>query len=162
MQVMAPTPYWPTCALATKQRTHNPSIQLTNIHLLDTREQLLEVRLDDGRVAGLAQNLQQVVITQEVEARELRALLLQEVRQRALAHVQLLSHLRQLVADARDISKGDHLLGGLQAGHGPAELLVHVAEALLLRWQRTTAEDGLQVDPLALDLVEQREALLQE
>ena len=41
--------------------------------------------LDDCRVLGLAQDLQQVVVAQEVEARELAALLLQEVGERALA-----------------------------------------------------------------------------
>ena len=52
-------------------------------------------------------------LTQEVEAWEAAALVLQEVRQGSLTHVQLLGHLGQFVADAGDLGKGDHLLGGL-------------------------------------------------
>ena len=44
--------------------------------LKDAAEELLEVALDDGRVLGLAQDLEQVVVTDEIEARELLALLL--------------------------------------------------------------------------------------
>ena len=34
-------------------------------------------------------------------------------RQGPLTHIQLLGHLGQFVADAGDLGKGDHLLGGL-------------------------------------------------
>ena len=54
----------------------------------------------------------------EVEAREAAALVLQEVRQGPLAHVQLLGHLGQFVADAGNLGKGDHILGGLRGGRG--------------------------------------------
>jgi hypothetical protein len=43
-------------------------VVLRERHLVDAGEQLLEVRLDDRRVLALAQDLQQVIVAQEVEA----------------------------------------------------------------------------------------------
>ena len=47
------------------------------LHTVNPGKQLLEVRLDDGRLCGLTQDLQQVIVTNEIEAREGRSLLLQ-------------------------------------------------------------------------------------
>lgn len=47
------------------------------LHTVNPGKQLLEVRLDDGRLCSLTQNLQQVIVTNEVEAGEGRSLLLQ-------------------------------------------------------------------------------------
>lgn len=43
---------------------------LVKVHTVDTSEELLEMGLDDGRVLGLAQDLQEVVVTDEVETRQ--------------------------------------------------------------------------------------------
>lgn len=53
-----------------------------------------------------------------------------------------------------------HLFCGLEACHRPAELFIHITEALLLRWQCATPKDGLEVHPLALDLIEEGKSLL--
>jgi hypothetical protein len=37
---------------------------------MDSSEQFLEVGLDDHRVGGLAKNLKQIIVTDEVKARE--------------------------------------------------------------------------------------------
>ena len=55
----------------------NVLILLVKVDAVDASEELLEVGLDDGGVGGLTQNLQQVVITDEVESGELGTLLLQ-------------------------------------------------------------------------------------
>ena len=46
------------------------------LHTVNPGEQLLEVGLDDGWLCGLTQDLQQVIITNEIEAGEGRPLLL--------------------------------------------------------------------------------------
>ena len=47
------------------------------LHAVNPGKELLEVGLDDGRLSGLAQDLQQVVIANEIEAGKGRTLLLQ-------------------------------------------------------------------------------------
>ena len=47
------------------------------LHAINPGKELLEVGLDDGRLGGLAQDLQQVVIANEIEAGKGRTLLLQ-------------------------------------------------------------------------------------
>ena len=51
-------------------------VALAELDAVDAGEELLQVRLDDGRVGRLAEDLQQVVVADEVEAREEAALLL--------------------------------------------------------------------------------------
>ena len=51
-------------------------VLLVEGNLKDATEELLEVALDDGRVLGLAQDLKQVIVTNEIEAGEFLALLL--------------------------------------------------------------------------------------
>lgn len=43
---------------------------LVKVHAVDTSKELLQMGLDDGRVLGLAQDLQEVVVTDEVETRQ--------------------------------------------------------------------------------------------
>ena len=52
-------------------------VVLVKVDAVDAGEELLEVGLDDGGVGGLPQDLQQVVVADEVEARELSSLFLQ-------------------------------------------------------------------------------------
>ena len=52
-------------------------ILLVKVDAVDASEELLEVGLDDSGVGRLTQNLQQVVVTNEVESGELGTLLLQ-------------------------------------------------------------------------------------
>ena len=47
------------------------------LNTVNSGKKLLEVSLDDGRLRGLAQNFQQVIITNKIEAREGRPFLLQ-------------------------------------------------------------------------------------
>ena len=49
------------------------------LHRMDASEQLLEMGLDDLRVGGLTQDLQQVIISDEVETWELGSFLLQKL-----------------------------------------------------------------------------------
>ena len=78
---------------------------LGHLELLDALEHPLEVRLNVGRVLGLAQDLQQVVAGDEVEAGELLALLFQIVLQTLLDLLQFFVHvgepLEHCVVDAR-------------------------------------------------------------
>ena len=52
---------------------------------VNAREQLLEVQLNDGRILRLAQDLQHIVVSKEVEPREFVSLLLKEVVECLLA-----------------------------------------------------------------------------
>ena len=61
------------------------------------REEFLEVRLDHLRVLRLPENLQQVVVADEVKPRQHRPLLLEVLRQRLLAQVELRGHLREVL-----------------------------------------------------------------
>ena len=49
------------------------------VHQMDARKEFLEVSLDDGWVLRLTQDLEQVVVSNEVESREAWPLLFQEV-----------------------------------------------------------------------------------
>ena len=69
---------------------------LDNVERLDVVEALLEMRLHGLGVLALAQNLQQVVVRQEVEARENLSLRLQ-------VHVQALLYLFKLVVHIVEI-----------------------------------------------------------
>ena len=63
---------------------------------MDAGEELLEVRLDDERVLGLAEDLEQVVVADEVEAREALPLVLEEVGE-GLARVRVRVRVRARV-----------------------------------------------------------------
>mmetsp|Transcript_17017 Transcript_17017/g.54250 ORF Transcript_17017/g.54250 Transcript_17017/m.54250 type:complete len:604 (-) Transcript_17017:2868-4679(-) len=115
--------------------------------------------LDHHRVLGLAEDLQEVVVADEVEAREHRALLLEEVGERALADVKLVHHLGEGVPEAGHLREGGHEGVALDGAHELAELRVDLLEAPLLVGERAAPEDGLQIHPLALHLVERAHAL---
>lgn len=76
------------------------SADLLHPQQFDVVEALFEVRLHGLWVAGLAQNLQEVIIGQEVEAREDVALGLQVHVQRLLNVLQNRVHLCQRVQEA--------------------------------------------------------------
>ena len=61
--------------------------------------------LNDARVGGLAENLKQIVVTDEIKARKDRALLFQELIQALLAARKLVSHLVELRAQTRACDK---------------------------------------------------------
>ena len=61
--------------------------------------------LDDCRILCLTQNLQQIVVTNKVEAWETRALVIQKLRQRLLAALQLVDHRVELVLQTHDAAE---------------------------------------------------------
>mmetsp|Transcript_101986 Transcript_101986/g.255587 ORF Transcript_101986/g.255587 Transcript_101986/m.255587 type:complete len:210 (-) Transcript_101986:1261-1890(-) len=126
---------------------------LAKVHRGDASEQLLEVRLDDFRVAGLAENLQQVLIADEVQPGECRALLFQKGREGLLAALKLICQGDELVLEASYSAQVVDLLVLANVLHVLSELVVHLVKALLLTRKGASAEDGLEVDPLSLDLV---------
>ena len=134
----------------------------SGVGVLWGREELLEVRLDDGRVLGLAEDLEQVVVADEVEAREGLALLLEEVGERLLAALELVEDGLQRLGELRRAQQRKDALVVADAEHDRSELLIDAREARLLVRQRAAPEDGLQVHPLALDRVELREHVVEE
>ena len=121
------------------------------VHGVNRLEQLFEVGLDDGRILRLPENLQQVVVPDEVEPREFRPLLLQEVAQRLLAAVQLPDLELEALLEVHHVRQRLDAWVRLHLRHQPSEVLVHLEEAALLVRKRPPAEDGLQVQPLALN-----------
>ncbi len=55
---------------------HDVLAAVVELHRVDSGEELLEVRLDDLRVGGLTEDLEQIVVSDEVETREQGPLLL--------------------------------------------------------------------------------------
>ena len=49
---------------------HDELVGLVEVDVVDAGEQLLQVRLNDGRLGGLAQDLEKVVVADEVEPRK--------------------------------------------------------------------------------------------
>ena len=132
-------------------------VALRELHLRDAGEELLEVRLDDDGVLGLAEDLEQVVVADEVEAREALPLLLEEVGERLLAALELVEDRRERRLEVGHLGEREDARVVADAEHDRAEVLVDALEARLLVRHRAAAEDRLEVDPLALDRVELRE-----
>ena len=65
------------------QATHGQDlvIVLGELDTVNPSKQLFEVRLDDRWLRCLTQNLQQIIVTNEIEARKGRSLLLQIERE---------------------------------------------------------------------------------
>ena len=116
-------------------------------------EEFLEVRLDHLRVFCLAQNLQKVIVADEVEPREHRTLLLEVICERLLANIQLCGHLVHVILPHSHLGKRFHERVGVDGGHDSLKVLVNAPEAGLLLRQCAAREDGLKVQPLALDRV---------
>ena len=116
--------------------------------------------LDHRRVLRLAEDLEEVVVADEVEPRERGPLLLEEVAERLLAPVELVEHGLERPADVAvdvRVHEAKELRVRLDVAHDVAEVLVDALEALGLVGEAAAAEDGLEVDPLALDPVERVE-----
>ena len=131
----------------------------------DAGEHLLEVLLGLGDVAGVADDLEEVLVADEVEARERRALLLEVVAERLLDARQLVCERGDALdaLDGRDLERHVELAAAL---HDLLELLVHDAELCCLAGQQPGAlaarvEDALEVHPLALDVDHHLQHLLQ-
>ena len=114
------------------------------------------MRLDHLRVLRLPENFQQVVVTDEVEPRQHRALLLKVLCQRLLTQVKLRGHLREVLGAHARLCERLHQRLTLDGGHDPLEVLVHLPEPQLFLRQSAPGEDGLQVQPLPLDRVHVR------
>eukprot|EP00968_Pinguiococcus_pyrenoidosus_P027390 scaffold7375_cov268-Pinguiococcus_pyrenoidosus.AAC.40 len=125
------------------------------LHLVHALEGLAQVRLHRARLLGLRQDLQQLVVGQEEEAREVQTLDLQVVAQALLDQLQLLVGRLELAEQAL-VGMRLHDEGGVGLGllHGLAPQGVHVLEAPRLGRELAhdvfAAEDGLQIQPGAL------------
>ena len=115
--------------------------------------------LDHLRVLRLAQDLEEVVVPDKVEAWEGRTLLLKEVGEGLLADLELRQHLGQRVNDARHVCQMDQEGIPLNTAHELFELVVDSAEPGLLVGQGTAGKYGLEVHPLPLNDVEIHQAL---
>ena len=83
------------------------------VSVLRTCEELLEVRLNNARVLRLAKNFQQVVVADEIEPREARALLLEELGEGLLAALELVEHDREVVLQVGHLGQRDDARVGL-------------------------------------------------
>ncbi|KAH9392991.1 hypothetical protein TYRP_006090 [Tyrophagus putrescentiae] len=121
----------------------------------DAGKHLLEVLLQAGNVLAVADDLQQVLVADKVEAREAAALPLQVLAQRLLNLPQQVGEALQRPLHPRNVHHvHDHrILGDLL--HQLEELAADRLEAAGLHGQqrlnvRAAAEDALQVDPPGL------------
>mmetsp|Transcript_164092 Transcript_164092/g.521822 ORF Transcript_164092/g.521822 Transcript_164092/m.521822 type:complete len:281 (+) Transcript_164092:595-1437(+) len=126
---------------------------LGEIYRRDAGEELLEVRLDDFWITGLAQNLKQILVTNEVKAWECSPFLFQERGESLLAALELVSQGVELVFEASHGAQVVDLFVLADVLHDLSILIVHLVEALLLLGQSATAENRFQVNPLPLHLV---------
>jgi hypothetical protein len=110
--------------------------------------------LYDCRVLGLAQNFKEIIFTDEVEARELGPLFLEEAVQCFLALVKLVENCFQCVFDTGNVAKA-HDFGVIPNAKGDVSVLfVDSHESSLLLREGTSHENGFEIDPLSLNDVE--------
>jgi hypothetical protein len=102
-------------------------------------------------VRGLAQNLQQIVIANEVEAWKDSSFLFQELIERLLTACQLIGKLVELRAHSRTGSKRNHTIVSHDIGKNATEIIIDHFEASLLLWQRPASKDGLLHDKIIED-----------
>ena len=140
---------------------HDVLVALVELDLIDAGEELLQVRLYDERIGRLAEYLEQVVVADEVEARKHGPLVLEELVERLLAPLQLIDHALEARAYVLALNDGDDARVAGRLGHDVAQVVVDALEARLLLGQRAASEYRLQVDPLALHLVEVVQALVE-
>ena len=114
------------------ERVHGDDVLLLGVEVdaVDAGEELLEVRLDDGGLGRLAQDLEEVVVADEVKAREAGALLLQELVEALLASLQPVEHVREDALDGADTEEGDYPVVPLGVSHDHAKVVVYLAEHL--------------------------------
>ena len=126
-------------------------------HPHDGREDGLQVRLDRGGVRALREDFEQVGVRYKVEAREGGALLVEVARERLLADLELLEHVRQhLDQHVVAVAVGDYVPRLERLRHNLLPVLVDRLEALRLLRQLlgdvAGGEDGLEVEPHRLHL----------
>lgn len=109
--------------------------------------------LDNHRVLSLTKDLKQVIVSDEVEARELRPLLFQVAIQSLLALVQLAHNRFKRLFDSRHIAQTHYFWVSTYSQSDGSELFINSNESSLLLGQSSPHENGLQVHPLALNHV---------
>ena len=93
--------------------------------------------------------LEQVVITNEIEAREGLALLLQELSERLLTPLELVEDGFERLRKTVDAEKREDARIITHAIHDGDKFLVNHLEARFLVRQRATAKNGLEVNPFS-------------
>jgi len=139
---------------------------LCELNCCDSLEALAQVRLHPGWILGLRQDLQQLVVGQEEEAREEETLLFQIGVEALEDELQEFVGLFESVEHFVDLDHGhgmlvqghclDYFLPGLVDGGEAAAFLGHLSHDV---WR---GEDGLQVEPARLHLEPLVEDLLQQ
>ena len=119
------------------------SVFLVEFDLVDAAKELLQVSLDHQGILSLTQNLKQVIVTDEVESRELLTLLLEVVIQSLLAHVKLVKDQLQGVFESLDLAKGHHFWIPADSKGDRSVFFVNSLETALLLTQSTPHKDRL-------------------
>ena len=127
-----------------------------DVHLREALEVLVHVALHRHRVARLAEDLEQVVVRDEVEARERHALRLEVLVEALLDALELGVHRAHAVEHARLLALADRVRVVGDRAHDRLERVVHLGEERRLLGQLLVDvagrhEDRLEVHPLALD-----------
>lgn len=144
------------CDVLVSRRYHRLDLRvfLVKGYFENTAEQLFQMALDNVWIAGLTKDLKQIIISNEVESREFLALLLEEVIERLLAHLKLGQNSLEALLEAWNLTKTHHFGVCAKSKCNGSVLFVDAAEPTLLRGEGTSHEDGLKVDPLALNDVQ--------
>ena len=114
------------------QRVHRDNVLLLGVEVdaVDAGEELLEVRLDDGRFCGLAQDLEEVVVADEVKAGETGPLFFQELVEALLASLQSVEHVGEDALDRTDPEERNDPVVSLDVPHDHPKVVVYLAEHL--------------------------------
>lgn len=116
--------------------------------------------LNNCWVLGLTQDLEEVIITDEIEAGELGSLLLKEAVEGLLALVKLTQNGFKCVLNTRNVTKTDNFWIVTDTKSDVSELFIDTHESTLLLWECTSHEDGLKVNPLALNNIQLGEVVI--
>lgn len=131
---------------------------LVQFDLVYSLEHFWEVSLNSFNVLRVSNYLQQVFVSNKVETREELSLVFQILLKRFLDLVELCGKLLKLLQQVLFRLDGFQSVFGLKGGlHQIKELLVYLEHSLVLALQLilnvfVLGKDGLQVDPLPLDL----------
>ena len=137
------------------------SVVAFEIEAYDSLVQFSEVVFDDALVFGVGEKFEEVIVSDEVQAREFVSFVFQKIVQRLLALFELVDEHVQGVLDSDDLENARHFEILVQHYDDVSEFVVDSFEPALFFGQGSATENGFQVDPLSLYEVEVCEPVFQ-
>lgn len=109
---------------------HDELVGRVKVDIVNAGKKFLQMCLNDGRLGGLAKDLEQVVIADEIKSRKARPFLFQELVEALLATLQPIQHGREGALDGADPEQSDDPIVPLSVRHDHPEVVIDLPEHL--------------------------------